>query len=418
MTTVLALVLSLGYWLLALALLPFFGLMALVTIAAFLSRRPRSSRVDADTAGSPRLLVVIPAHNEEANVGATVASCLDSTYDPSRFHICVIADNCTDDTAFQARQAGAEVYERTDETRRSKGYALEDFFETRRRKTHEPGQGSNPYDFDAVIVIDADTLIDRALLSSIARAWAEGSDWIQCYYTVSNPDASWRTRLLTYAFSLFNGVWLLGQDELGLGSGFRGNGMAFSARGLTRIPWKAYGLVEDHEFSWMLRVAGERVHFLPDARVYGEMVTRGRGAVSQRRRWEEGRSSLRANFLRPVLNSRALSLPDKLLNLLDLFMPPLMPLLAAFLLALTAILFAGTGWLPGLLPLIPLLTFMTITFIVYAISPFLLIGLPFRYLASFPMIPYYAVWKLAATFGSKTTSWVRTERETSAKGRG
>ncbi len=412
MTTVLALVLSLVYWLLALALLPFFGLMALVTISAFLGGRRRSSRVDpkaatataADAAGSLRLLVVIPAHNEEANVGATVASCLDSAYDPSRFHVCVIADNCTDDTAFQARQAGAEVFERTNETRRSKGYALEDFFETRRTQSfpefvssegkHSPplrrggrggsrlarsigrsrrrppsipllkggrnsgnptqthtsekirrsqGQGgdANPYDFDAVIVIDADTVIDRGLLSSIARALGEGSDWIQCYYTVRNPDASWRTRLLTYAFSLFNGVWLLGQDRLGLGSGFRGNGMAFSARGLARVPWKAYGLVEDQEFSWMLRVAGERVRFLPDARVYGEMVTRGKSAVSQRKRWEEGRSSLRSKFFRPILNSQALSLPHKLLDLLDLFMLPLMPLLAAFLLAATAIF-----WLP------------------------------------------------------------------------
>ena len=191
--------------------------------------------------------------------------------------------------------------------------------------------------------------------------------------------------------------------------------MAFSARGLTRVPWKAYGLVEDQEFSWMLRAAGERVRFLPDARVYGEMVTRGRGSVTQRKRWEEGRSSLRSKFFRPILNSRALSLPHKLLDLLDLFMLPLIPLLAAFLLASTAIFWLP--WVPGLVSVLPLLAFMALAFLLYAISPFFLIGLPFRYLASFPMIPYYAAWKLVTTFRSKATSWVRTEREASAKGR-
>ena len=148
MTTVLALVLSLAYWLLALALLPFFGLMAIVTASAFLGgtpadRTPGRGRI-LPIAIVPRLLVVIPAHDEEANVAATVASCLDSSYDPSRFHVCVIADNCTDDTAFQARQAGAEVFERTDDTRRSKGYALEDFFETRKTQEPEQGKGTAP----------------------------------------------------------------------------------------------------------------------------------------------------------------------------------------------------------------------------------------------------------------------------------
>ena len=230
-----------------------------------------------------------------------------------------------------------------------------------------------------------------------------------------NPDASWRTRLLTYAFSLFNGVWLLGQDRLGLGSGFRGNGMAFSARGLARVPWKAYGLVEDQEFSWMLRVAGERVRFLPDARVYGEMVERGRGAVTQRRRWEEGRSSLRGQVLsadpqlpRPLPPSQA-ARPAR-----PLHAPPDAPP-GRLLARLDG---DSPGWdrVPGLVPVIPLLAFMALTFLVYAISPFFLIGLPFRYLASFPMVPYYAVWKLVTTFRSRTTTWVRTEREASAKG--
>ena len=125
---------------------------------------------------------------------------------------------------------------------------------------------------------------------SFDQALRRGHDWIQAYYTVANPDQSWRTRLMTYAFSLFNGVMLLGQNALGSSAGFKGNGMCFSTRGLSRRPWKSYGLVEDMEYSWTLRVAGEKILFLPDVSVYGAMLgSGGKAAANQRRRWEFGR---------------------------------------------------------------------------------------------------------------------------------
>jgi hypothetical protein len=45
-------------------------------------------------------------------------------------------------------------------------------------------------------VIDADTTIDPDLLIHFDQALHAGRDWLQAYYTVANPDLSWRTRLL------------------------------------------------------------------------------------------------------------------------------------------------------------------------------------------------------------------------------
>jgi cellulose synthase/poly-beta-1,6-N-acetylglucosamine synthase-like glycosyltransferase len=401
--------LGLGFALLTLYLLPFFGFMALVTVAAVSRRRGAS---EPPVSGPPpRFVFAIPAHNEEGNISATVASCRGVVYDPAFFRVFVIADNCTDATAQTARAAGAEVVERIEPERRSKGYGLEYFF----ARMAEQGQGGR-YGFDAAVVIDADTLVDPGLLSRFAEVLAGGADWAQCYYTVSNPDASWRTRLLTYAFSLFNGIWLLGQDRLGLSVGLRGNGMCFSARGLERMPWRAYGLVEDQEFSWMLRIAGEHARFLPETRVYAEMVSRSNAAVSQRRRWEEGRRSLRGKFFRPLLATRTLSPIDKTLSLIDLFMPPLMPLF--ILLAAALVVHPLALGLPALAVwtrvLLPVHVFFVLAALAYALSPFFTLGLPARYLMSLTAVPYYAVWKLLATFRARTTAWVRTERESPA----
>jgi cellulose synthase/poly-beta-1,6-N-acetylglucosamine synthase-like glycosyltransferase len=385
---------------LSFVLLPFFAYLALIVVAALRGRR-REEMVPSRTA---RFLFVIPAHDEEANIASTIESCRGVSYDPALYRVIVIADNCTDATADLACAVGAEVIERTDLLRRSKGHALEYFFEQR------PGFVSAT---DAVVVIDADTIVDPGILTAFAAALGEGKDWVQCYYTVRNPDASWRTRMMTYAFSLFNGVWLLGQDRMGLAVGLKGNGMCFSTRGLARFPWQAYGLTEDLEFSWMLRIAGERTHFLPGTRVCGTMLSRGGSAATdQRLRWEAGRKAQRGLFLVPLLRSRQIGPLTKLMYLIDLIFPPLVSLLLGLIvvvsLDLGAVLDPRFLASPWLLP--PVHALMAVVLACYALSPLFALDLPVRYIGSLVALPYYAVWKLLAIRG-KPTAWVRTPRE-------
>ncbi len=315
-------------------LLPYFAYIGLVAAAAIVGRR-RLEQTGAESA-TARFLIVIPAHDEQDGIAETVGSCRSVDYDPRLVRVLVIADNCTDGTAEAARRAGAEVFERSDASRRSKGYALED--------TLTPATLA---DADAVVVVDADTLVDPGLLPAFAGAIASGSDWIQCYYTVRNPDASWRTRLMTYAFSLFNGVSLLGQEGLGLGAGFKGNGMCFTARGLARVPWQASGLVEDLEFTWRLHALGETIHFLPECRVLGEMVSSGgRAASDQRRRWEAGRRGIPRKYLRTVVGSPVLGVYRKLMYVIQMTCPPLATLAVG--LALVAGIHVAAVFAPGL----------------------------------------------------------------------
>jgi len=390
------------------ALAPFFLFMAAITLAALAARLRKGARRPVPAGPRPRFLIVIPAHDEASVIAATVRSCFELDYDPSRFSVDVIADNCSDRTAAESRAAGATVTERSDPDLKSKGHALEYFFTRVDRARPESAE------YDAAVLIDADTVVDRSLLLAFEADLAAGKDWIQGYYTVRNPDASWRTRMMTFAFSLANGVWPLGLDRLGLGVGLKGNGMCFSSRGLRRHPWRAYGLVEDMEFALSLRVAGERVAFDPDARVFGEMVSRGgQGAASQRRRWEEGRRSLRAKFRGPLARSPRLGLVAKACYLLDLYFPPLATL-AVSLIVVAEIHPLGLAN-PDLKSTAGGLAAphfgMAAILAAYALSPVVTMALPLRYLRSLAALPYYVGWKVVVSLGRKSKGWVRTPRE-------
>jgi cellulose synthase/poly-beta-1,6-N-acetylglucosamine synthase-like glycosyltransferase len=391
-----------------LAILPHLLFLSAVALASMLCRQR------AFPPGQParsRFLILIPAHDEETGIATTVASCRAADYPESLFSVLVIADNCSDRTSAVAASAGARVVDRFDDVKKSKGYAIEYLI----------GQlaASGEFDaLDAIVVIDADTTMDPALLCRFDARLRAGQDWVQCYYTVANPDQSWRTRLMTYAFSLFNGVMPLGLTALGSSAGLRGNGMCFSTRGLRRRPWACYGLSEDMEFSWTLRVAGEPIAFEPSARVYGAMVgSGGSAAASQRRRWEFGRSEVRRKYLGPLLRSSALKPGDKLLSLLEISIPPmglLLPLFAAIM-ALD-VLAAPFG------PLAPVTRWallacgavMTAAVTLYAVSPFIAVGLPLRYAKSLARAPIYFAWKVLVRLAGRPTGWVRTQRETGA----
>jgi 1,2-diacylglycerol 3-beta-glucosyltransferase len=380
--------------------------LAILPVLGYLGGLAALARTPAPPPPSPRPLrfvFVVPAHDEAASIASTVASLLAVGHEPALRRVLVVADNCSDDTAARARAAGAEVLERTDSERRGKGYALELAFTRLAAESHGA--------WDAAVVVDADTVVTRNLLTAFGARLAAGERAIQADYEVRNPDESWRTRLMAVAFALFHRTRSLGRERLGLSAGLRGNGMCFSRELLAELPPRAYGLVEDVEYGLALGLAGIRVAFVHEAEVRGEMVAGGKQSVSQRRRWEEGRRALvRAELprlVRAALARRSLMLTDLAL---DLAVPPLSTVglgLAAGLALEAAYLLAGGGfgvravaWLAGAALLA-----------VYLGRGVQHSGLGWKAVRAMAVAPAYVAWKLlvARPFG-RGGAWVRTAR--------
>src|SRR4029077_1886584 len=125
-------------------------------------------------------------------------------------------------------------------------------------------------------------------------------------------------------FLLFHRTRFAGRAVLGMACNLVGNGMLLTRRVLEEHPWTAFSSAEDLEYSIDLRLAGVRPVFASSARVLAPVAGRGRGARTQRLRWEGGGSHVVPPRITRLVRSAARPGDwSRLDAALDLGVPPL-----------------------------------------------------------------------------------------------
>jgi 1,2-diacylglycerol 3-beta-glucosyltransferase len=380
------------------AAVPVLAASAYLAVLTLLSRRITPPAPDTRT----RFDIVVPAHNESAGIALTVASLKAIAYPEDRYRILVIADNCTDDTAELARAAGARVIPRQSTTERGKGYALALGYATSLSEGFA----------DAVVVVDADTHVSPNLLSAFSARFAAGADAVQAEYGVRNGAASWRTRLMVIALTLFHTVRSLARERLRVSCGLRGNGMGFSASLLRRVPPRAFSIVEDVEYGVALALAGVRVQYVFEAVVEGEMPTSAAASETQRERWEGGRWALVRSHVPSLLASaRGANRWIGYDMAADLLVPPLTSLV--FFAGLGVVISAGL-WLAGTVSIAAVVPWLLsiLAIALYIVRGAVLSGVGATAFLDLLWAPVYAVWKVTLLFrkSRRNGEWVRTAR--------
>lgn len=112
---------------------------------------------------TPRIIAIVPAYNEAKTIAATVAA-LRQQWAPPIDDIIVVPNNCTDDTADVARQAGASVLEYPGHNPHKKAGALNWAI-----SLILPPLDDN----DRVLVTDADSILDAEFTAHTIRALAQ-----------------------------------------------------------------------------------------------------------------------------------------------------------------------------------------------------------------------------------------------------
>ena len=342
--------------------------------------------IPAASSQSTRFDVIVPAHNEAATLARCLASLHELDWPADRVRVLVIADNCSDDTAGVARATNAVVLERFDSTLRGKGYALQRAFH------HSRDDGWA----DAVVVVDADTVVSNNLLEAFAARIETGAGAVQAHYGVLNPEQSWRTRLMAIAHGAFHGVRSRARERLKVSCGLRGNGWCVTHGALDAVRYRAFSVTEDLEYGIALGMAGHRVHYAGEAQVRAAMESGEAVARRQRQRWEDGRFGLIRSQTLPLLRAALRQRSAVCLDLaLDLLVLPLAYVVLNLVVLLTV---AGvlTWWQPQLSAWLWVGMVSANGLVLYVFRGWQLSGCSVAALLDLLRVPFFVVWKLRA----------------------
>ncbi len=227
-----------------------------------------------------RYAFFIAAHNEESVIANLVRSIKAQDYPSELIDTFVVADACTDNTAEEARRAGAIVYERNDLARKGKSWVLDYGFA--RILEEYPGK------YEAFFVFDADNLLSPTYVTEMNKVFDQGYLVATSYRNSKNFDSSWISS--AYALWFLREAKFLNNSRMlcGTGCAISGSGWMVSSRIIQGMNgWDFHTLTEDIQFSTFCAANGIRIAYAP-AEFYDEQPIDLKSSWTQRMRWTKG----------------------------------------------------------------------------------------------------------------------------------
>ena len=313
-----------------------------------------------------RFAVLIAARNEGMVIGPLVESLRQQQYPKELYDIWVIPNNCTDNTAQAARDAGARVLECTVPVT-CKGEVLRFAYS---RLCHRG--------YDAYCVFDADNVVHPEFLHEMKNANCSGARAAQGYRDSKNPYDSAISGCCSIYYWMMDRFYNGGKAGLGLSAMINGTGFMVADSTLKKLGgWCTGTISEDMEMTALCVLADVKVHWVPLAQTFDEQPLTLAQSNCQRRRWTSGTFQVAEGYL-PRLSQRLTERPSlPVVNMgMDLVLPAyqlamlanlVVGSLAAFLGGRTAgesaaQLLSYLGWNVGITALVATLTvFLVLT---------------------------------------------------------
>jgi 1,2-diacylglycerol 3-beta-glucosyltransferase len=398
--------------------------------ALSLRGRPPAS---GDAERQPFFVLIVPAHNEAAVLGATLRALTTLAYD--RYLVLLVNDGSTDGTSAVARSFAETgrvlVVDRPREVAgRGKGAVLNHGYEVVNRllaDRDEVLEGSAPDDV-LVGIVDGDGVLDPHALEEVAALFGDPrTGGVQIGVTIVNARESLLARCQDIEFVGFSHLAQAARDHLGsVGLGGNGQFTRLSAlRSLGRMPWTDC-LTEDLDLGLSLTRLGWRIRFCRTAWVGQEGVPTLRAWLRQRTRWAHGHYQCWTHFPQ-LLASRGAPLVARL----DLCFYLLFVVFVMFVTANLLITAGGAmGWLwleNGFLGFVPAGPPRNIVLLVLGIGPVVVLLHRYQRASRFPLrwwelpaygaafVAYVYLWAVASLLAwfrivLGRTGWVKTAR--------
>lgn len=262
--------------------------------------------------------VLISARNEQAVIKNLIDSIKKQNYYPGCIDIFVVADNCTDNTAKVAKEAGAIVWIRKNKKLVGKGYAL-DFLYNKIIAAYPDN------DYSGFFVFDADNILDKNYISEMNKTFSEGYRVVTSYRNSKNFGCNW--------ISAGYGLWFLRESKyinesrklLGTSCSISGTGFLVSSEILREIGgWKFFLLTEDIQFTVHNIIKGEKIGYSRNAVVYDEQPVKFSQSWKQRMRWAKGFYQVFLKYGKDLFNGFVKSKSFACFDLLMIIIPAIL----------------------------------------------------------------------------------------------
>ena len=216
-------------------------------------------------------LVLYPAYNEDRVIVNSVKTFLAQYYPYSSFHVAVISDHMQPETNQKLAELPITL--------------LQPVFEkSSKAKAMQFAMNQLKEEYDYVIVMDADNVVNPDFLEKLNESCAKGYKAIQCHRCAKNSDNDIAV-LDGVSEEINNTIFRKAHNRLGLSSALIGSGMCFDFHWFNENVFKLSTVGEDRELEAQLLLQKIFIKYEPDIHVYDEKVSNKDNFQKQRLRW-------------------------------------------------------------------------------------------------------------------------------------
>ena len=218
-----------------------------------------------------KYLILYPAYNEDRVIVSSVHQFLGQYYPYEKFHVAVISDHMKPETNDKLRALPVTlltpVFEKSSKAKAMQ-YAMDQIKE----------------DYDYVVILDADNVVDSDFLEKLNEVCAKGYKAIQCHRCAKNSNNDIAV-LDGVSEEINNTIFRKAHNRIGLSSALIGSGMCFDFKWFKENVYKLTTAGEDRELEALLLMQGVYIHYEESIPVFDEKVSNKDNFQKQRLRW-------------------------------------------------------------------------------------------------------------------------------------
>lgn len=235
-----------------------------------------------------KYLILVPAHNEEKVIEETLINLLNLNYPKDLYKIVFLLDNCTDNTYTIILQYNSEYLLKNDGFLKGKSCALKWFI----------GNYENINNFNRIIVLDADTIIEKNFLKIVSNY---EDRVLQAFVNPLFYKNSITSSLSAYSEIISQKLKDNIRSKFNWSCILRGTGMVIDKEIFKQYIPLCKTQIEDTELSILLVRDGIKINYIPDAIINDPKPLNIQKASSQRARWLFGQYQIMKYYWKDLL---------------------------------------------------------------------------------------------------------------------